>query len=91
MPARRGNTRSCSGRKTPSKRRPEGMRVLYWELGVGGNTPVIVKYPFWNAVGANGSAAYACVNLGEACAPKALEGRSILVDGDIASILPMTS
>ena len=64
------------------------MRVLYWELGVGGNTPAIVKYPFWNAVGANGSAAYACVNLGEACVPKALEGRSILVDGDIASVLP---
>lgn len=64
-------------------RRHEGMRVLYLELGVGGNTPVIIKYPFWNAVGKNEYATYACVNMGEAYAPKVIEGRSILVDEDI--------
>ena len=57
--------------------------MLYLELGVGGNTPVIIKYPFWNAVGKNEYATYACVNMGEACAPKVIEGRSILVDEDI--------
>lgn len=64
-------------------RRHEGMRVLYLELGVGGNTPVIIKYPFWNAVDKNEYATYACVNMGEACAPKVIEDRSILVDEDI--------
>ena len=62
-------------------------RVLYLELGVGWNTPVIVKFPFWQAVEKNPRATYACVNLGEAVAPSAIERRSVLVDADIASAL----
>lgn len=64
-----------------------GDRILYLELGVGDNTPVIIKYPFWNAVAQNGRAAYACVNIGGACAPAAIAGRSILVDDDIDGFL----
>ncbi|MEE1372373.1 MAG: Sir2 silent information regulator family NAD-dependent deacetylase, partial [Parolsenella sp.] len=62
-------------------------RVLYLELGVGDNTPAIIKYPFWNAVGRNGHATYACVNIEGACAPATIAGRSILVDGDIATFI----
>lgn len=68
-------------------RRHAGMHVLYLELGVGMNTPVIIKYPFWNAVDKNPKAIYACVSLGEACAPKAANKRSILIDGDIGMVL----
>lgn len=68
-------------------RRHAGMHVLYLELGVGMNTPVIIKYPFWNAVDKNPKAIYACVSLGEACAPKAANKRSILIDGDIDMVL----
>ena len=68
-------------------RRHAGMHVLYLELGVGMNTPVIIKYPFWNAVDKNPKATYACVNLGEACAPKAVNKRSILIDGDVGMVL----
>ena len=64
-----------------------GDRVLYLELGVGDNTPVIIKYPFWNAVGRNGHATYACVNIGGACAPTTIAGRSILVDDDIDGLI----
>ena len=67
--------------------RHAGMHVLYLELGVGMNTPVIIKYPFWNAVDKNPKAIYACVSLGEACAPKAVNKRSILIDGDIGMVL----
>ncbi|MCR4611073.1 MAG: hypothetical protein K5644_04160 [Lachnospiraceae bacterium] len=42
------------------------MEVLYLELGVGGNTPVIIKYPFWRMTMANDKATYACINYGEA-------------------------
>lgn len=66
-------------------------RVVYLELGVGGNTPVIIKYPFWNAVAKNSNAIYVCVNLGEVYVPNALAGRSILADGDIASFLSPSS
>jgi NAD-dependent SIR2 family protein deacetylase len=62
-------------------------KVLYLELGVGGNTPVIIKYPFWQAVMQNKKATYACINLGEAIAPKQIEKQSILIDGDIAQVL----
>jgi hypothetical protein len=62
-------------------------RVLFLELGVGGNTPVIIKYPFWNAVAANERATYACLNMGEALAPASIAERSILVDADIARVL----
>ena len=62
-------------------------RMLYLELGVGMNTPVIIKYPFWNAVAKNPQATYACVNLGEACAPEEIVERSILVDADIGEVL----
>lgn len=68
-------------------RRHAGMHVLYLELGVGMNTPVIIKYPFWNAVDKNPKAIYACVSLGEARAPKAVNKRSILIDGDIGMVL----
>lgn len=67
--------------------RHEGMKMLYLELGVGMNTPVIIKYPFWSAVDENLNSTYACVNMGEACAPEAIKDRSILIDGDIAEVL----
>lgn len=62
-------------------------RVLYLELGVGGNTPGIIKYPFWQMTAANPLATYACVNFGEAVAPRQIRGRSILIDGDIDAVL----
>lgn len=62
-------------------------RVLYLELGVGFNTPGIVKYPFWQLTAANPRATYACVNLGDALCPDRIADRSILVDGDIQETL----
>ena len=62
-------------------------RVLYLELGVGGNTPGIIKYPFWQMTAANPLATYACVNFGDAVAPREILGRSILIDGDIDAVL----
>lgn len=67
-------------------RRHEGLRVLYMELGVGANTPVIIKYPFWKMTARNPKAAYACLNLGEAMAPNEIVGRSICIDTDINEI-----
>ena len=68
-------------------RRHEGMRVLYLELGVGFNTPVIIKYPFWQATLANSQATYACVNLGEALVPRDIERQSICINGNLAAVL----
>lgn len=62
-------------------------RVLYLELGVGYNTPGIIKYPFWQMTAENPKAVYACINYGEAYCPKEIEGRAICIDGDIGDIL----
>ena len=67
--------------------RMDGGRVLFWELGVGANTPVIIKYPFWRMTHQNPEAVYACVNYGEAYAPREIAGRSICIDGDIGETL----
>ena len=62
-------------------------KVLFLELGVGANTPIIIKYPFWRFTYANPEAAYACVNLGSAYAPAEIRERSILIDADIDQVL----
>ena len=68
-------------------RRHKNVYVLYLELGVGANTPVIIKYPFWQMTLANDKAVYACINYGEAFSPSEIEARSICVDGDIGETL----
>lgn len=62
-------------------------RVLFLELGVGGNTPGIIKYPFWRMTYERENATYVCLNRGEAIAPDEIKKKSICVDGDIREIL----
>ena len=61
-------------------------KLLFWELGVGYNTPVIIKYSFWQMTAKNPQATYACVNLGQAAAMRGLEECAILIDGDIGAV-----
>ena len=68
-------------------RRHDGLKVLYLELGVGANTPVIIKYPFWKMTYANQNSTYACINFGEAFAPPEIRGRSICINADIGNVL----
>jgi len=67
--------------------RHKSKQILYLELGVGMNTPVIIKYPFWQATAGNKKAVYACINYGEACCPKEIENQSICIDEDIQKVL----
>ena len=68
-------------------RRHRKLHTLYWEIGVGANTPVIIKYPFWAMTAGNPNAVYACLNYDEAFCPKQIEERSLCIDGDAAEIL----
>ena len=65
----------------------EGKHILYLELGVGGNTPMIIKYPFWALTAENPDAVYVCLNYGEAVCPEQIRARSICLDGDSGEIL----
>jgi hypothetical protein len=62
-------------------------KVLFLELGVGGNTPRIIKYPFWQMTEKNPNAAYACINFGEAVVPSKIEKQSICINDDIGEVL----
>lgn len=62
-------------------------RIVFLELGVGANTPGIIKYPFQQMTAQNAQAVYACINYGEAFAPKEIEQRSICINGDIGEAI----
>lgn len=68
-------------------RRHEGIRVVFLELGVGMNTPVIIKYPFWQMTARNSQATYVCINFGEAAAPRDIEKQSICLNADIGTVI----
>ena len=65
----------------------QDMRVLFLELGVGGNTPGIIKYPFWQMTAENPKSVYVCINNGEACVPEEIAKQSICINADIGEIL----
>ncbi|WP_455542101.1 hypothetical protein [Intestinibacter sp.] len=62
-------------------------KIVFMELGVGMNTPVIIKYPFWKMTNALKNAHYICINKGESYAPKEIEKKSICVNCDIGEII----
>lgn len=61
--------------------------IIFLELGVGGNTPGIIKFPFWRFTAENPKAKYICVNKGEVFAPKEILPQSYLIDVDIKEFL----
>ncbi len=65
----------------------EGRKILFLELGVGYNTPVIIKYPFIRMTWKNPNAVYACVNMGQAESPKEIKDRSVCINADIGEVL----
>ena len=69
----------------------EGEKILFLELGVGYNTPVIIKYPFWQMTARNPNATYICINQGQAVCPQKIEKRSICMDADIGQVLQSLS
>lgn len=79
----------AAGRYEDFLRTRKNARILFLELGVGYNTPGIIKYPFWQMTAANPKAVYACINYGEAACPREIEGQSICIDGDMGEVLEL--
>lgn len=77
----------AAGRYADFLRTRENVPILFLELGVGYNTPVIIKYPFWQMTAENQKAAYACINYGEAVCPDEIKRRAVCIDGDIGTVL----
>ena len=62
-------------------------KVLFLELGIGYNTPSIIKFPFWQMTAENPDATYACINFGEAMYPEEIQAQTIAIDGDIGEVI----
>lgn len=77
----------ASERYSEFLRKHRNMKVLFLELGVGYNTPIIIKYPFWQMTLKNPQAVYACVNYGEAFCLQEIQKQSICIDSDIGSVI----
>lgn len=67
--------------------RHNGMHILFLELGVGMNTPGIIKYPFWRMTAENTKAIYCTINSGQVFVPSGIRSRAIAVEADIAEVL----
>ncbi len=76
-------------RYTNFLRTRSGQKILFLELGVGYNTPVIIKYPFWQMTAKNPKAIYACVNRGQADCPREIVERAVCLDADIGDVVAM--
>ena len=62
-------------------------KILFLELGVGYNTPVIIKYPFWQMTAKNPNAIYACINQGQAVCPQDIQRQAICINIDLGNAL----
>ena len=78
---------AAAERYTAFLRARRGQKLLFLELGVGFNTPSIIKYPFLRMTAESENAVYACLNLGQAITARELEKRSICINADIAKTL----
>ncbi len=64
-----------------------GKKILFLELGIGYNTPGIIKYPFWQMTYTSKNANYVCINLDETSLPKEIEKKGIIINGDISKVM----
>ena len=62
-------------------------KLVLLELGVGFNTPMIIKYPFHNLTKLNKSVNYICINLDEEPVPADISEHSLMITGDISAVL----
>ncbi len=62
-------------------------KVVFLEIGVGYNTPGIIKYSFWQQVYRNRHSVYACLNMEEEQVPEEIRERSVIISGDSAQVL----
>ena len=77
----------AAGRYEEFLRTRKKLQILFLELGVGYNTPGIIKYPFWQMTAANPKTVYACVNYGDAACPDEIRERSVCINEDIGKVL----
>ncbi len=77
----------AAGRYQNFLRTRESGNILFLELGVGYNTPGIIKYPFWQMTAENRNAVYVCINHGDAACPSEIKRQAACIDGDIGDVL----
>ena len=62
-------------------------KILFLELGVGFNTPVIIKFPFMRMTYQFKDAFYVCINKGYNRVEEEIRNKSLVIDSDIKEII----
>ena len=62
-------------------------KIIYLELGVGMNTPGIIKYPFWNLTAANPKAKFITIDAQNIIYPEQISDQAIGIKGNINDVL----
>lgn len=62
-------------------------KILFLELGVGMNTPGIIKYAFWRMTYQLASAKYACISQEHAIVPEEIIDKSLCIQADLKLVL----
>ena len=65
----------------------QNSKIMFWELGVGYNTPSIIKYSFWSMTMQNPQAHYVCINYGDSDMPREIAKQSVCINDDIGNVL----
>lgn len=61
--------------------------IVFIELGVGMNTPGIIKYQFWKLTNQIANSKYVCINLNETYCPQEIRNKSIYINEDITKVV----
>lgn len=67
--------------------RAKGKNLLLMEIGVGYNTPIIIKYPFEKTTCSDDKTYLIRINKDYAFCPKEIENKTVLFDEDVKSVL----
>lgn len=79
--------RSAAQRYNDFIRTRAGQKILFLELGVGYNTPAIIKYPFWKMTAENKNATYCLINYGQSYCPDEIKSRAVCFNCDIYKVI----
>ncbi|MDE6635530.1 MAG: Sir2 silent information regulator family NAD-dependent deacetylase [Lachnospiraceae bacterium] len=81
------NWHEAAGRYYDFLQKMENKKAVLLELGVGFNTPAIIKFVFHRLTKNNRNFTYICVNKGEAYAPREIADRSIAINADAGEVI----
>lgn len=78
---------NAAGNYNEFLKKTEQKKGVLLELGVGFNTPTIIRFPFEKMVRENSNLSLIRLNMNEAVVPKSFGNRALGIGGDMAKVI----